>query len=199
MVSIDHVTDADLVARARQGDRAAFDELVVRHQAAVFRAALSAGASRADSEDVAQDTFLLAYRRLKGFRGEASFKTWLLTIAWNQAINHRRTLSKWWQRLVDVETGDGNVFETLRAADPSRTPEELTAGNELAREIARAIGALPHKLRDALLLAQSGDYNYEEIGAMLKSPVGTIKWRVSEARRLVRQQLEARGVTREPR
>jgi RNA polymerase sigma-70 factor (ECF subfamily) len=198
-VSIDHVTDADLVARARQGDHAAFGELVVRHQTAVFRAALSAGASRADSEDVAQETFLLAYRRLESFRGEASFKTWLLTIAWNQSINHRRTLSKWLRRIVDVDTDDGNVFETLRAADPSGTPEELAAGNELTREIARAIRALPHKLRDALLLAQSGDYKYEEMGAMLKAPAGTIKWRVSEARRLVRQRLEARGMRRESR
>ena len=66
----------------------------------------------------------------------------------------------------------------------------------MTREIARAIRALPHKLRDALLLAQSGEYSYDEIGAMLGSPVGTIKWRVSEARRVVRRQLETRGVTR---
>jgi RNA polymerase sigma-70 factor (ECF subfamily) len=68
----------------------------------------------------------------------------------------------------------------------------------VTREIARAIRALPHKLRDTLLLAQSGDYSYEEIGAMLGAPVGTIKWRVSEARRVVRQQLETRGVMRGP-
>ena len=63
----------------------------------------------------------------------------------------------------------------------------------MRRDIRAAIRALPPKLRDALLLAQSGDYSYEEIGAMLRSPVGTIKWRVSQARRVVRRQLCKRG------
>jgi RNA polymerase sigma-70 factor (ECF subfamily) len=73
------VSDVDLVARARQGDPAAFGELVERHQTAVFRAALAALGSHADAEDAAQDAFLLAFRRLDTFRGDASFKTWLLT------------------------------------------------------------------------------------------------------------------------
>jgi RNA polymerase sigma-70 factor (ECF subfamily) len=192
------VTDAELVARTRQGDHAAFGELVARHQTAVHRAALSAGASPGDADDVAQDAFLLAYRRLDSFRGEASFKTWLLTITWNQAINQRRTLSRWWRRRVDVETEEGGGLEALHVPDAASTPEELAAGGELTREIARAIRALPRKLRDALLLAQSGEYSYEEIGAMLKAPVGTIKWRVFEARRVVKQQLETRGVMRGP-
>ena len=79
------VTDVELVARARQGDPAAFGELVERHRAAVYRAALAALRSPADAEDAAQDAFLLAYRRLDSFRGDASFKTWLLTITWHQA------------------------------------------------------------------------------------------------------------------
>ena len=82
-----------------------------------------------------------------------------------------------------------------RAAFISRsdTPEQLAAAAELRRGVRRAIDELPRTLRDALLLAQSGEYTYEEIGAMLKAPIGTIKWRVSEARRVVKTQLEARG------
>ena len=180
------MNDADLVARARQGDHAAFNELVERHQAAVHRAALSAGTPAADADDVAQEALLLAYRRLGSFRGDASFKTWLLTITWNQAINHRRSSGRWWKRVDDT-------FETALVASTAGSPEDLAADGQMRDDIRRAITGLPRKLRDALLLAQSGDYTYDEIGAMVKSPAGTIKWRVSEARRLIKQQLAARG------
>ncbi len=186
------MNDADLVARAREGDHSAFNQLIERHQAAVHRAALSAGTPAADADDVAQDAFLLAYRRLGSFRGDASFKTWLLTITWNQAINRRRTSSRWWRRLVSVDD-EGSAFESARFASPAGTPEALAAHAQMRDAIRRAITKLPHKLRDALLLAQSGDYTYDDIGAMVKAPAGTIKWRVSEARRLIKLQLEAGG------
>ena len=89
------VTDAELVALARQGDHEAFGELVTRHQTAVYRAALAAVGSPAEAEDASPDAFVSAYRRLGSFRGDASFKTWLLTIAWNHAINRRRRLTRW--------------------------------------------------------------------------------------------------------
>jgi len=197
-VSISRVDDADLVARAREGDHAAFTALVARHQSAVHRAALSAVGSAADADDVAQEAFLLAYQRLRSFRGEASFKTWLLTITWNQAMNHRRRAGRWWNRFVSVDADDRDLFETMPLASGESTPEELAAAGQLRSEIRSAIAALPPKLRDALLLAQTGDYSYEEIGAMVKAPIGTIKWRVSEARRLVRRQLETRGHLGDP-
>src|SRR2546425_2663482 len=94
------VDDADLVTRARQGDPAAFGELVDRHRSAVYRAAVAALGSHVDAEDVAQDAFLTAYRRLDGFRGDASFKTWVLTITWNTAINRRRAVTRILRRIV---------------------------------------------------------------------------------------------------
>ena len=188
------MTDDDLVARAREGDTAAFGELVVRHQAAVYRAALAATGSTADADDVAQEAFLLAYRRLKSFRGAASFKTWLLTIAWNQALNRRRAATRWWQRIVPVGDADTRAVSASGfGPPPPATPEELAAGGQLRSGIRQAIAALPPKLRDALLLAQSGEYSYDEMAAMLGAPAGTIKWRVSEARRAVRASLRARG------
>ncbi len=187
------VTDVELVARARQGDPAAFGELVERHRAAVYRAALAALRSPADAEDAAQDAFLLAYRRLDSFRGDASFKTWLLTITWHQAINRRRSLSSVWRRVVapKTEAEADAMMANAPAAGPS--PEAAAAQEELRRGIREAIRALSPKLRDALLLAQAGDYSYEEIGAMLHAPLGTIKWRVSEARKMIRKHLEAHG------
>ena len=192
-MSTDCVSDVDLVTRARQGDPAAFGELVERHRLAVYRAALAALGSPADAEDAAQDAFLLAYRRLESFRGDASFKTWLLTITWHQAINHRRRLSGIWRRLLTPRTEEeaASVVAGIVAAGPS--PEQHAEDEELRRGIREAIRALSPKLRDALLLAQAGEYSYEQIGAMLRVPLGTIKWRVSEARRLIRKRLQERG------
>jgi RNA polymerase sigma-70 factor (ECF subfamily) len=187
------VDDADLVERARSGDPAAFGELVDRHRTAVYRAALTVLRSHADAEDAAQDAFVSAYRHLARFRGDSAFRTWLLTIAWREAINRRRGLAAMWRRLVDrpVREGAEDVLDSTPSTD--RTPEQLADDRELRRQIRAAIDALTPKLRDTLLLAQSGDYSYDEIGAMLGAPVGTIKWRVSEARRIVRRQLSTQG------
>jgi RNA polymerase sigma-70 factor (ECF subfamily) len=188
------VSDADLVQRARQGDAAAFGELIDRHRAAVFRAALAALGSHADAEDAAQDAFLVAYRRLDSFRGDASFKTWLLTIAWHQAINHRRSLMRIWRHLT-ASSPDAHGDSPLdHVAAPGPTPEQAAVDDQLRRAIERAIQGLSPKLRDALLLVQSGEQTYDEISVMLKAPVGTIKWRVSEARRIVRKQLVSAGL-----
>jgi RNA polymerase sigma-70 factor (ECF subfamily) len=192
-VSIVRVSDADLVTRARQGDPAAFGELVDRHRAAVYRAALAALGSHADAEDAAQDAFLLAYRRLDSFRGDASFKTWLLTIAWHQAINRRRSLMRTWRLMVAPRPDEEGESMMARVAAAGPTPEQTATAQQLRRDIRDAIRALPPKLRDALLLAQAGEYTYDEIGAMVNAPLGTIKWRVSEARRLVKQHLRDRG------
>src|SRR5262249_24806774 len=159
-------TDAELVARARQGDSAAFGELVDRHRAAVFRAALAALGSHAGAEDAAQDAFVLAFRRLGSFRGDASFKTSLLTIAWHQAINRRRGLVRVWRRMVatrDDLDGEGSMDQTIAADQPS--PEDALMQADLAGAVRREIRALTPKLRDTLLLAQSGAYTYEEIAA----------------------------------
>jgi len=192
-VSKSHVNDADLVARAREGDQAAFDELVRRHQAAVQRAALTASGSPADADDIAQDAFVLAFKRLKSFRGESSFKTWVLTITWNQAMNHRRKAKRWFRRFTSVEREDGSGFTSIEFAASGGTPEDLLARDQLRDDIRDAIRALPGKLRDALLLAASGEYSYDEIGAMVNAKTGTIKWRVSEARRRVRESLDRRS------
>jgi len=187
------VSDDDLVARARQGDPAAFGALVDRHRSAVYRAALAALGSHAEAEDAAQEAFLLAYRRLNGFRGDASFKTWLLTIAWHQAINRRRSMTRFLRQIVQPARDEDqeSTLEQLPAREAS--PEDAAARGQLHRAIRAAIRSLAPKLRDALLLAQSGDHSYAEIGAMLDVPVGTIKWRVSEARKLVKARLRERG------
>lgn len=183
--SIGCVTDEELVLLARQGDTDAFDQLVVRHQAAVYRAALAALRNPEDAEEAAQDTFVRAWTNLRRFRGDSSFKTWVLTIAWNRAMSRRRRVTSWWRRASPLEHARG-VPDADRADDTLRD-------NELRRQITWAIDALTPKLRDALLLVQAGEYEYEQIATMLKIPVGTVKWRVSEARRKIKAQLAKFG------
>ena len=184
--SIDPVTDDELVLLARQGDTHAFDQLVDRHQAAVYRAALAAMRVPEDAEEVAQDAFVRAWAHLPRFRGDATFRTWVLRIAWNRAMSRRRSVFAWLRRSVPLN-------ESTVADVASETADARMRERDLRAQIARAIEALSPKLRDALLLAQSGEYTHDEIGTMLKIPVGTVKWRVSEARRRVRQRLAAMG------
>jgi RNA polymerase sigma-70 factor, ECF subfamily len=184
--SIERVTDEELVLLARQGDPDAFDQLVARHQSAVFRAALAALRVREDAEEVAQDAFVRAWRSLGRFRGDSSFRTWMLRIAWNRAISRRRGLANWWRRATPID----DVVEPMERAGGQHAEVQHT---ELQAHAKHAIQALTPKLRDALLLAQSGDYHYDEIAGMLGVPLGTVKWRVSEARRKVRERLAALG------
>jgi RNA polymerase sigma-70 factor (ECF subfamily) len=180
------VTDEELVLLARQGDPDAFDQLVVRYQSAVYRAALAALRVPQDAEEVAQDAFVRAWSHLRKFRGDSSFKTWLLTITWNQAMSRRRSVAGWFRRAVAID-------DVVEPTDTGRSQDAALHDSELQAYAQRAIQALSPTLRDALLLAQSGEYGYDEIGSMLKVPVGTVKWRVSEARRKVRLQLNKRG------
>lgn len=185
--SIPGVSDAELVERARNGDRAAFGDLVERHQQAVFRTALAALRSPQDAEEVAQETFITAFRQIEHFRGDASFKTWLLTIAWNRSMDRRRRIGAWLRRFVS--RGDGDEGRDPPSSQP--THEHVLIMAETRREVRRLVRALPRRYRDPLLLSASGEHTFEEIAALLGVPVGTAKWRAMEGRRLLKQKIEA--------
>jgi RNA polymerase sigma-70 factor (ECF subfamily) len=186
--------DLELVRRAQAGDDQAFGQLVERHRRTVYRAAYAALGSPNDADDVAQETFVAAYQKLRGFRAEASFKTWLLAIAWRKALDRRRSVGRWLQMTIThdrIHDEMPDVIERLPSSDLSQ--EDGLASDDLRRTLKRLIRTLPRKLRDPLLLAGSGEYSYEQIGGMLEAPVGTVKWRISEARRVLKQKLAAAG------
>lgn len=178
---------AALVAAARAGNREAFGQLVALNQRAVYRAALAALGRPEDAEDVAQEAFVLAWRKLAGFRGDASFRTWLLTITWRKALDRRRARGARWQRHADGPSADRHPLDDVAADGPD--PERAAVAADLAARARAAIQDLTPRLRDTLLLAASGQYAYGEIATMLDIPIGTVKWRVAEARRLVRVRL----------
>jgi RNA polymerase sigma-70 factor (ECF subfamily) len=190
------VTDLDLVRLAQAGDVDAFGELVERNRRAVFRAALAAVGSATEADDVTQEAFVTAWQKLSGFRGESQFRTWLLSITWRKAIDRRKSLGRWLKLAAsaprDAE-GDDRSDLIERVPSLERSQHSVLQSNELQQQIRKLIGTLPRKLRDALLLAGSGEHTYEEIGQILGAPVGTVKWRVAEARRVLKRKLAAVG------
>ena len=191
----DCVTDLELVERAQRGDSDAFGVLVERHHRAALRAAVAALGAADEADDAVQEAWIAARDRLAGFRGDAAFRTWLLAIVWHKATDRRRGIGRWVRRLVSKDTR-----EETRGAEPSLafaaggpSPERAALDGEQQRTIARLVRALPPKLRDPLVLVGSGDYSYDDVAAMLATPVGTVKWRVSEARRQLRVKLTRLG------
>jgi RNA polymerase sigma-70 factor (ECF subfamily) len=189
-------TDLDLVRLAQAGDVDAFGELVERNRRAVFRAALACVGSPAEADDVAQEAFVTAYRKLGTFRGESQFRTWLLSITWRKAIDRRKSVSRWLRLTVAPprdDSGEDTIDYMERMPSTGRSQEDTVVDEELQRNVTRLIGTLPRKLRDALLLAGSGEHTYEQISQMLGAPLGTVKWRVSEARRVLKKKLASLG------
>jgi RNA polymerase sigma-70 factor (ECF subfamily) len=182
------VTDEELVGRARQGDSHAFGELVTRHQSAVVRTAFVVCRSHAEADEVAQEAFVSAWRRLESFRGDAQFKTWLLTITWRHALTRRGSA---WRRLFTAAQQPDD--EALGLRSPAPNPEHVVASAETLDHVRRIVDDLPKKLRDPLLLAASGEVTFEEMAGMLGVPAGTLKWRVMEARKRVKAALAEMG------
>lgn len=194
-LSINCVTDAELVERARGGDTAAFGELVERHQQAVIRAARAAVGDPDEALDAAQDAFIRAFRRLGSFRGDSSFKTWLLTIAWHEALNRRKRVVRRFKRMLWMDEGDQTGLR--RAQDTPlvayRSHEQGLVAVEHAAHLKRLVLALPKRYRDPLLLAATGECTFEEMSRMLGIATGTLKWRVNRARTLLRAELAKLG------
>ena len=178
-----------LVAAAQAGDQDAFGSLVALHERVVVRTALAALGSKEDAEDAAQDAFVTAWRKLGGFRGDSSFKTWLLTITWRKALDRRRSRNLWWSRRSEPPAwSDEQPFEHIPSDDAS--PERLTVSRDLVERARTEITKLSPKLRDVLLLAVTGEHRYEDIATLLGVPTGTVKWRMAEARKQLQARLE---------
>lgn len=188
---------ARLARLARKGDRDAFARLVDLHQQSAWRVAMAALGRPEEAEDAAQDGFLSAWRNLADLREDDRFRPWLLSIVWRKALDRRRGLRAW-LRLATFrrENDDGVMWTVEDTPDLAPSPEAAAMSRSAASAARKVIAALPAKLRDPLLLAASGDYRYEEIALMLGTPVGTVKWRVSEARRVVKSKLERLERTR---
>jgi len=179
-----------LVARARTGDREAFGELLQRHLPAARRVALAAVRRRHDADEAVQEASITAWLRLGSLAADRSFRPWFLRIVWRKALDRRRSVGAWIGRFVMAGAEDESSVDPP-SADVG--PEAGLLTGELETAVSKVIRTLPRRLRDPFLLAASGDHRYEEIAALLGIPLGSVKWRVSEARRLIRAKLERLG------
>lgn len=179
-----------LVALARTGDRVAFGRLIERHLTAARRVALAAVGQPSDADEAVQEGAVVAWQRLDALQDPAAFRGWFMRIVWRKALDRRRSLRSWFDRFGSQTTADDQPLE-FASSDP--TPDAQLITRELAAAISQVIRSLPRRLRDPFLLAASGDHRYEDIAALLGTPVGTVKWRISEARRMIRVKLAHLG------
>jgi RNA polymerase sigma-70 factor (ECF subfamily) len=184
------VTDAQLIARVVvQDDRHAFSELVRRHQSAV-RATLrrlTAG-NHALADDLAQDTFMLAYRNLKSFRQEAQFSTWLFRIATNAFLADARKRK---EELLGDRDADLAADDDDDEARPGDMASDPTRGATLHIDMERALAVLSDGERAAIVQCYHNDLSHEEAAYVLDCPVGTVKTHILRAKQKLKAQLAA--------
>jgi RNA polymerase sigma-70 factor (ECF subfamily) len=182
--------DEALAARAAAGDGSAFDRLVVRYQARVYRLACRLTADENEAKDVLQEAFLAAYRGLPAFRGDARFSTWLYRIATNAALMQRRARAR--RPVESLEDflprfdGDGtHVAEPADLQAASRADEVLD--RKLLAEKARAgLERLPDPYRDAFVLRDLEEMTTAEVALVLGIDAAAVRQRVHRARLMLR-------------
>jgi RNA polymerase sigma-70 factor (ECF subfamily) len=166
--------DENLIERTRQGELTAFEQLVERHQGIVFRvAARIVGPD--DAEDVSQDAFLRAFHRLDQYRGTATFRTWLLQITQNTALNRLA-----WARRRPTEAG-GEPQDTADR-DPVRQPVTALERRERQERLELKLRGLRPDYRSLLVLRDLEGLSYNEIADVLDMPIGSVKGRLHRAR-----------------
>lgn len=180
-----------LAVRARAGDREAFSALVTLHERSARRVAAAALGNQTDAEEAVQEACLAAWRRIDRLDDPSAFRAWLLRITWRKALDRRRSLGVWLRRMRREKADEEPAIDSV--ASDAQLPDDEYLARERDRVVAQLIRSLPARLRDPLLLAASGEHRYEEIARMLAIPLGTLKWRVKEARRVLREKLERLG------
>jgi RNA polymerase sigma-70 factor (ECF subfamily) len=178
-------SDESLLAAAREGDRAALAELVLRHQDGVYRFALRMCRDREDAKDIVQDTMLAATRAMGGFRGDAALSTWLFAVARSFCSKKRRLRKGEPRRSASLDAS----VEAASLADPSRLPDEQFARSELDRAIEAAIASLEPAHREALLLRDVEGLAAAEVAGIVGVGVPAVKSRLHRARLALRERL----------
>jgi RNA polymerase sigma-70 factor (ECF subfamily) len=177
-------TDADLVARCRAGDVDAFETIYNQHAARLYTLACRMAGSPEDGEDLLQEIFLQAHRKLVSFKGESSLGTWLYRLALNHCLDYVRSRRAKMDKVtdsLDADTGTG-----FRAARGDRTPTALPETPIARLDLERALQQLPEGCREAFVLHDVEGFDHKEVGRMLGIAEGTSKSQVFKARSRLR-------------
>ncbi len=183
---IDHA----LVVRVQQGDKKAFDLLVLKYQLRLSKLVSRFLRNQSDVPDVVQEAFIKAYRALPNFRGESAFYTWLYRIAINTAKNHLVAQSrKSPTNSIDVQ--DAEDYGASEWLKEFASPEREVLASELEVTIHRAMGDLPSDLREAITLREIEGLSYEDIAVVMDCPIGTVRSRIFRAREAIDSKLSS--------
>lgn len=178
-----HDEELKLVARAKEGDMAAFEALYEMHKGGVFRTVYAITGHRAIAEEILQEAYLRAYRRLDSIHEDAPLSPWLYRVAMNLAYDWGRRRQRWYSILDEV------LAPLLMIVSPS--PEGKTEKRELYDLVHEAIANLGVKHRAVLVLYYMHDFSVEEVADILDCPSGTVKSRLYYARERLREDLLA--------
>ena len=180
----DNIADKEIIERVKNGDKKAYDLLVLKYQQRVINLISRFVKNYADALDISQETFIKAYKALPNFRGESAFYTWLYRIAVNTAKNHltvqSRKITKSDYDVAEIEQIEGNMTLTEQT-----TPENLLFKDELQETVLNTIENLPEDLKSAIMLREIEGLSYEEIAAVMECPVGTVRSRIFRARETI--------------
>jgi RNA polymerase sigma-70 factor (ECF subfamily) len=182
--------ELDLVVRAQSGDHKAFDQLTLKYRPKVFKLAKRFTGNCSDAEDVAQETFIKAYRGLGTFRRECAFYTWLFRIATNSAKNvlMARVRNSAASTCAWPDEDDAAGFLPVRLQEMD-TPEDLALTDEMRGAMNSTLEQLPVTHRAAIILREVDGLTYVQIAAVMATPVGTVRSRIFRARELIDQRL----------
>jgi RNA polymerase sigma-70 factor (ECF subfamily) len=184
-------TDEELVARSMGGDLDSFNQLVLRWERPIYALAYRVIGREEDARDVAQETFLRAFRALNGFKGQAKFSSWLYRIT----LNLCRDWIRRERRTPIAQTPEGiDLVELAGESTPGESVEELVSRRELGRAVEKAMALLPEEQRTAIILKEYHGLTFQEIADLLDCPLSTVKTRLYQGLTVVRKHLHQDGV-----
>ncbi len=180
----DSGSDKTLVERVQQGDKRAFDLLVLKYQHRIVKLVMRYVRDPSEALDVTQDAFLKAYRALPKFRGDSAFYTWMYRIAINTAKNHLVTMGRR-PPTADLENADGEQIDLDMVKSNVENPENLLLTEQIKGSILDVMEQLPEDLRTAITLREVDGLSYEEIAQTMDCPIGTVRSRIFRAREAI--------------
>src|ERR671911_712507 len=184
-------TDEELVARSMGGDLDSFNQLVLRWERPIYALAYRVIGREEDARDVAQETFLRAFRALAGFKGQAKFSSWLYRIT----LNLCRDWIRRERRAPVAQAPEGvDLLDLAVSAEPSESVEDLVTRRQVARAVAKAMATLPEEQRTAIVLKEYHGLTFQEIADLLDCPLSTVKTRLYQGLGVLRRQLRQGAV-----
>ena len=195
----DREVDQQLVERAQQGDKKAFDLLVGKYQRKLARLLSRFIRDAAEVEDVTQEAFIKAYRALPTFRGDSAFYTWLYRIGINTAKNYLVAMGRRAPTTTEIDSEEAEGFESGDQLRDLNTPENEMATRQIADTVNQTLSELPEELRTAITLREIEGMSYEDIANIMNCPIGTVRSRIFRAREAIAAKLRPLLGTRQDR